>query len=733
MEESRGSIAFFTTYRPPVPLDIFCCPVPPSSSEDEFPLTDGLSYNSNGQAIPPAVLKTILRRPNFASEAIEADIESGRLTGLIFVSERENHLETLQIALRFNDSPPEVKVFSLADVYGADSFNGVRMEDSGCFGGGYKVGSEIVDHSLIYVSTKEPVQDRRSPWTVVYKTNLSTGETERLTPPGKFDLNPSVSQSGKKIAVASFEGKAWDGEVEDLQTDIYVMNVEKSPSGLGRKRVIVNGGWPTWGGDKFIFFHRKVGEVWGVFRFNISTHETIRVTPEEVNAVTPAAVDETRVAVAVFKEKVGKLENIGLSKERNEKQIRHIEIFDIIVPEKSEQITQKIRPRVDHYNPFVIDGGKRIGYHRCNVGLLQNRDEIQRNFHEFQSPVEDVGLFRVSGAFPTISKDGSKLAFVDNEFKEVWLADSQGLRIVLKKESENNFFSPMWNQNPDKDTLYVCMGPSFHPDEPLQIIAIPNVSSGASNPVMLTEGSDFNNAFPSTNPEGTKLVFRSTRGGGDKRYKNLYIMEDATVGENGGELTRLTKGDWIDTQCQWSPRGDWIVFSSTRHKPTEDVPEKDHELDPGYYAVFLIKASDPTVVVRVIKSGYDIAGHVNHPVFSPDGRSLAITADLAAVSVDPVSLPLFLHSVRPYGDVFTVDIDPDDIYKNEDVEKFCRITHSRYENSTPTWTMFSINDIEEQWHLLLKDAFAPPVSHAHEDGGVAWHMSGHLCPKKKGR
>jgi hypothetical protein len=42
------------------------------------------------------------------------------------------------------------------------------------------------DHYLIYVSTKEPVQVRRGPWTVVYKTNLTTGKTERLTPQGIY-------------------------------------------------------------------------------------------------------------------------------------------------------------------------------------------------------------------------------------------------------------------------------------------------------------------------------------------------------------------------------------------------------------------------------------------------------------------------------------------------------------------------------------------------------------------
>jgi Tol biopolymer transport system component len=196
---------------------------------------------------------------------------------------------------------------------------------------------------------------------------------------------------------------------------------------------------------------------------------------------------------------------------------------------------------------------------------------------------------------------------------------------------------------------------------------------------------------------GNKFVFRSTRDGGPNKYKNLYIMDNSVVGANGGgKLTRLTNGPWTDTHCQWSPSGDWIVFSSTRDKPAT-APPKDFGLDPGYFAVYLVKADDPTVVVRVMRSGSDLSGHVNHPVFSPDCRSIVVTSDLAAVSVDPISLPLFVHSVRPYGDIFVIDIDSKDITKNKDVQSYKRITHSRYENSTPCWTVLSPDDPRAPW------------------------------------
>lgn len=722
----RGSIAFFGTYRPPVPLDIFSSPRQPRPErKDEVPMTDGKSYNYNGQVVPPTALQNILKRPKLASLAKEVDVASG---GMVFVSERST-LETLHIALRFNN-PPTIRVFSVDEVF--DTFKGVRMEDSGCFAGD--------GDYIVYISTKEAATKRRQPWTAVYKTNLYTGKTDRLTPQGVADLSPSVSPSGKKIAVASFQEKGgWEGEIEDLKTDIYVMNID-NPS--RRDLVIRNGGWPTWGSDNVLFFHRKTPKVpvdpkkpddgiWGVFRADISkgkTSDTPRVTPLNFHAMTPAAIGATTVAVATIR-KESKLSD----KEREEEQYRHIEIFEYSATGTQEsiiKITPKINPLADHFNPFVLDAGNRIGYHRANSNIREAVKNIPTQVLEkLQSPLPDVGLFRVPGVFPTISRDGSKLAFVDNEFKNVWLVEgNKAPRIVYTTPGRDNIFSPVWNQNPDMDTLYVCMGPSFNAEKKLDICAIPNVSRAKHQREVLTKGG-FNNAFPSTNPAGTKLVFRSARRNGqDKKYKNLYIMEDAQNGEFGGKITRLTEGDWTDTHCQWSPTGDWVVFSSTRDKRhVPNAPESDNGLDPGYFAVFIVNVNKRDVVIRVLASGNDLAGHVNHPFFSPDGKSIVVTSDLAAVCCEPISLPLFEHSVRPYGDIFAVDIDPENIENNEDVKDFTRITHSRYENSTAVWTT---HENKDAWDQLLKNVYTPePASCPYDTktGGERYNMMGHLC------
>lgn len=53
-------------------------------------------------------------------------------------------------------------------------------------------------------------------------------------------------------------------------------------------------------------------------------------------------------------------------------------------------------------------------------------------FQTLDCPLKDVGLFRVSGVFPTISHDGSMLAFVDNTFRAVWVVDKDGLHTVYE-------------------------------------------------------------------------------------------------------------------------------------------------------------------------------------------------------------------------------------------------------------------------------------------------------------
>ncbi|XBI12481.1 hypothetical protein VPH35_139350 [Triticum aestivum] len=551
----------------------------------------------------------------------------------------------------------------------------------------------------------------------------------------QYDLNPAVSPSGKRVAVANFRFNQWTGEIGRLKTDIVVMNVDRqAQGGLGRSVLIKDGGWPTWGSDTVIFFHRGVDTIdkasgrtntaWGVYRYDLTTKDDpVKVTPDGIQAMTPAAISETKVAVAVTRE--GTRIAIAVVDRDKKEQYRHIEIYDYEVGKLASPViithSTVLNGFADHYSPFVLDGGTRVGFHRCITD--KENTAAPENFSKLQSPPtqKDVGIYRMAGVFPSINKAGTKITYVDNEFKTVWVADEKhGPREAHKNKDSNKILSTTWNQGTDKDTgeekdiVYFCVGTAFSTDC-IEICALEGASELEHNDrrmKTLTNGK-YNNAFPSSNKDGTKLVFRSTRNRmgkpEDVKYKNLYIMEDADEGEWGsGTVTQLTDGPWTDSHCTWSPTDDWIVFSSSRDR-APGAPDRDI-LDAGFFSIFLVLATDPSVLVRVMHSADSLAGHVCHPVFSPFKDSIVVTSDIAGVSADPVSLPIFIHSVRPYGDIFTINLrDKNDIMKNKDIMEFDRITHTRYEYSTPTWTKDLGDDLNNKWKTAGRGAAECPA------------------------
>lgn len=86
---------------------------------------------------------------------------------------------------------------------------------------------------------------------------------------------------------------------------------------------------------------------------------------------------------------------------------------------------------------------QKINFLAFNIDNAQGGEEIERQFQKIKSPLPNVGLFRLSGAFPTFSSDGKRVAFVDNEFKSVWVADEKGLRIVFEVLTHNLIYACM--------------------------------------------------------------------------------------------------------------------------------------------------------------------------------------------------------------------------------------------------------------------------------------------------
>ncbi|CAN7099172.1 unnamed protein product [Brassica rapa subsp. narinosa] len=632
-QASDGSTILFTTMGSSTfEFDIFTLPTsrrPPSPS-DEHRLTDRKSINFNGHlASPSPALISLL--PN--TSGIQPQDKS--LLHLIYVTERDGAPTLHYDVVHGDNKGTRVQVPLLSEQQSGMSVN--SMKDT----------PVVTNEHLVYVSTHENSGKPMASWAAVYSTELRTKATQqRLTPPGIADFSPAVSPSGNWTAVASYGEKGWSIVSKELSTDIYVFLTR---DGTQRVKVVEQGGWPRWTDESTLYFHRKSDDGWiSVYRavlpktgpVSTKTVTVQRVTPAGLHAFTPATSPNNNDFIAV-------------ATRRPESEIRHVELFDL---KKNEfvELTRLLSPKSHHFNPFLSPDSSRVGYHTCR-GDKTGRTNPHNLLQKLKTTSEDLSLFRFDGAFPSLSPEGDRFAFVTFTGVFVVNQDASGLRQILP----NIGFGTVWDPV-RRGIVYTSSDPSLNLTVPGLVgthkINILAVNVDAQNPSAavkkLTTGGQ-NNAFPWPSPDGKRIVFRSDRSG----TKNLYIM-DAEKGEAGG-LFRLTNGNWNDTIATWSPDNNWIVFASNR--------EYIGTLLMDLYVVH----PDGTGLRKVAQN---LTGGVSmHPMFSPDSKRIVFTTTYAAISAEPIGNPKFNVAS---SEIFTVNLDGSD---------FMRLTHNSVEDGPPLW------------------------------------------------
>jgi Tol biopolymer transport system component len=440
---------------------------------------------------------------------------------------------------------------------------------------------------LAFSSTREPGQEPGQAWNAVHVLEVESNGSSprRLTPAGSADYSPAWSPSGDLIAVASGSGQTGG-------TDLYVM----APDGGGRRKVIVNGGWPVFAADgQALFFHSKRDGKWSIWRVALDGSGPERITPSDIDATTPSAsTDGRRLAAVVTRD--GK---------------RQVVVIDLA----SRALTDLTDISTDHWNPTIAPDGRSVVYH------MTTPEAPAPNVEEWGAPPGSaLRLLRLAGAFPAFAPDGRQVALTGGNFARLDVMNLDGTgRQTLHSGPTRALFSISWAHQGGR--IVFAHGPVFQgPGGKVDIGSIRPDGTGYTD---VTEGAG-NNGFPAFSPDGGEIVFRSGRGGS----KNLYIMSS-----QGTNLRRLTEGSWTDTMSDWSPSGEWIAFASDRG---------------GDFEIWLIHP-DGTGLHRLVSGARN-----NHPHFSPDSRWIVFTSRRAGFSAEEISLP---QQPQPYGDLFAIRLD----------------------------------------------------------------------------
>jgi len=123
----------------------------------------------------------------------------------------------------------------------------------------------------------------------------------------------------------------------------------------------------------------------------------------------------------------------------------------------------------------------------------------------------------------------------------------------------------------------------------------------------------------------------------DTHYE-IYLWDRET-----GDYSQLTDAPGYDAEGNFSPDGEWIVFSSNRHAYQDpDFAEDERHLlqtQPEYFLDIYLMSADGSEVKRLTEG----AGYDGGPFFSPDGKRIlwrkfddqkGLTAEIWTMNVD---------------------------------------------------------------------------------------------------
>ena len=460
---------------------------------------------------------------------------------------------------------------------------------------------------------------------------------ENLTRSPAGEFRPAVSPDGRSIAFSSDRDLATE---YTGWTEIYVMNRDGSnPRRLTTSHAM--SGSPVWSPDgRAIYFYTQPAEgnsrIWTMDADGANQRP---LTPNELSALSPAVMPDGRVA---FSAKSGDgFKIMSMAADGTDVRLERGAPDDCRTPGfhlptgRMVCVGKGMHPRPPSFNT--------AGTHTV-VRLPDRVLDVQGVHNLFCSISPDGG--EILTANPLATDDWNATELVINRL------DGSGQRVIFRSPSARPVWATSWAKR--GDLIAFTIGKEFAKND--EVLDIWTVHSDGSKATNLTRGMFLNNSFPDVRPDGSEIVFRSTRDGN----KEIYLMNS-----DGTNVRKISSTTPVNTMPAISPAGDLIAYSGSG------------------YQIYLqpLANGKPDGPPRLFQKHRPSV----HSRFSPDGKWIVFASSGKLPDNEDDSFRTWLNDEVPlvegiqlyFGEIYVASVDG----------KYgpIRLTHNKWADSLPCW------------------------------------------------